>query len=174
MICPNCKKDYRDVPEGNIPGHFYRGDDHFNREERRYGMACTNCGYIAEVIARISGNPYRKKDYQKDNDTLDMFDNDELTFSEFQTMVGKWADKTTAHSTTQSIIHHIKDELMELVITPGSPEEWADIFLLLLHGAHRNGFDLLEEAKKKFDEAKQRKWGEPESKGVSKHIKQRA
>lgn len=154
MICPNCKKDYRDVPTGNIPGHFYRGDDHFNREERRYGMACTNCGYIAEVVARVTGNPYRKKDYLKDTDTLDMFDQDEINFSEFQSVVGKWGEKNFGYGSSQKIIHQVKDNLMDLVVHPSDHTEWAKIFLLLLYSAHINSFDLFDAAKKQFDEIK--------------------
>lgn len=154
MICPNCKKDYRDVNEGTIPGHFYRGDDHFNREERRYGMQCTNCGFIAEVVARVTGNPYRKKDYLKDNDTLDMFDQEELDIGEFQQLVGKWGEKNLGLGSSQKIIHKVKDNLMDLVMHPSSENEWAKIFLLLLYSAHINSFDLLNAAKKQFEEVK--------------------
>lgn len=157
MICPNCKKDYRDVPEGKIPGHFYRGDDHFNKEERRYGMQCTNCGFIGEVVARITGNPYRKKDYIKDNDALDLFDQEEINFNEFQSLVGKWGEKNFGYNGSQKVIHQIKDKLLDLVVRPSDENEWAKIFLLLLYSAHINSFDLFNIAKKQFDELKNHK-----------------
>ncbi len=79
MICPNCKKDYKDVPEGIVPGHFYRSDDHYYKDFRRFGVQCTNCGFIAEMITRATGDPYRKKELNstRDQETIDMFDDDE-------------------------------------------------------------------------------------------------
>lgn len=79
MICPNCKKDYKDVPEGIIPGHFYRSDDHYYKDFRRFGVQCTNCGFIAEMITRATGDPYRKRELSnKDIDTIDMFDDEKI------------------------------------------------------------------------------------------------
>lgn len=78
MICPNCKKDYRDVTEDKVPGHFYRSDDHFCKNYRRFGVYCTNCGFVAEMITRATGDPYRKRDlHKKDLDTINMFNDDD-------------------------------------------------------------------------------------------------
>jgi len=61
VICPFCGKDYRDVPKGKEPSGFYHGDDHFYMRSRRYGYRCGNCGEIAEVIARPTGERYLKR-----------------------------------------------------------------------------------------------------------------
>jgi hypothetical protein len=73
MQCPNCGKDYRDVPEGNVPGHYYRGDEHFGKKERRFGRVCNNCGFCAEFIVKPTGLPYRKREMNDAKDQLDMF-----------------------------------------------------------------------------------------------------
>jgi hypothetical protein len=72
MICPACRKDYRDVPNNEIPGYFYRGDDHYYKEYRRFGIACTNCGFVAEFITKATGLPYHKRPH-RDSSTIDMF-----------------------------------------------------------------------------------------------------
>lgn len=66
MICPNCKKDYKDVPPGKPSGGLFRSDDHFCKKERRYGMMCTNCGFIAEFITKPTGKEYKYKKNEND------------------------------------------------------------------------------------------------------------
>ena len=74
MICPACGKDYKDVPEGEIPGHFYRSDPHFGLKKRRFGMQCTNCGFVAEWFSYPTGEPYHKRSRShRDEDTYEMF-----------------------------------------------------------------------------------------------------
>jgi hypothetical protein len=73
MICPKCKRDYRDVPEGNPIGHFYRSDDHHYKDYRRFGMQCTNCGFVAEMITTATGDPYKKREVKLDPNTINMF-----------------------------------------------------------------------------------------------------
>lgn len=73
MICPNCKKDYKDVPANKPPGHFYRGDDHYYLTSRRFGMVCTNCGFIAEIISKPTGAPYLKRK-TNEPETINMFE----------------------------------------------------------------------------------------------------
>lgn len=53
-----------------------------------------------------------------------------------------------------------------------SAEEAADIYLLLLSFCDRNGRDLQEEARKKFEINKGRKWGPPDAEGVREHIRE--
>lgn len=73
MICPNCKKDYRDVPTDKICGHFYRGDDHYYKDYRRFGMLCINCGFVAEMITTATGDSYKKRKVKSDPNTINMF-----------------------------------------------------------------------------------------------------
>ena len=70
MICPKCLRDYRDPPDGKENGFFYAGDDHFYKKQRRYGLMCTNCGFIAEIIAKPTGRPYRKREQDQPDKIL--------------------------------------------------------------------------------------------------------
>ncbi len=91
-------------------------------------------------------------------------------FSKFQKEVGTWGNETFTKAHPDSIIAHLRREVTELQ-NSHRPEESADCLILLLHHAHRVGYDLLEEAKKKFEIIKKRKWGEPDKEGVVEHIK---
>lgn len=89
----------------------------------------------------------------------------------FQDELGAWGDETFPDGTPETIVNHLCREVLELV-EKHEPEEAADCFLLLLHHAHRSGYDLLEEAKKKFEINKTRKWGKPDKYGVIEHIRE--
>jgi len=74
------------------------------------------------------------------------------------------------------IINHLGDEFIELrentEKSPSRiPNEAADCFILLLQLAHSLDFDLLEEAKKKMETNRKRKWGKPDMYGIIEHIK---
>jgi hypothetical protein len=90
---------------------------------------------------------------------------------EFQRMVGLWADRVMTESTNASICKHLQKEAKELTASY-EPEEAADCFLILLHFAHRNKFDLLVKGKEKHEVNKRRKWGKPDKEGVVEHIEQ--
>lgn len=87
----------------------------------------------------------------------------------FQEEVGTWGDHTFGRSTPQSVLAHLRDELDELTASL-SPEEAADCLLLLLHFAHKRDFSLADEAKRKFAINLSRTWGEPDERGVVRHI----
>ena len=90
--------------------------------------------------------------------------------NDFQTQVGEWADKKFPQSNNKSMTEHLRREVKEL-IDSNEPVEAADCFLILLHHAHKNGYDLLEEAKKKFEIVQNRQYGEPDEMGVVEHIR---
>jgi hypothetical protein len=77
MLCPNCGKDYRDVPDGHAPGLFYRGDEHFGKSERRFGYLCNNCGVVSEFITRPTGFLYLKREQNKEDNQINMFGSSE-------------------------------------------------------------------------------------------------
>ena len=66
----------------------------------------------------------------------------------------------------------MREEIEELSQHPGDPYEAADIFLLLIHHAHANGYDLLTATNKKFEIIKKRKWQKPDENGVVRHVKE--
>jgi len=90
--------------------------------------------------------------------------------TKFQNEVGTWGDKTFPASTPDSIVAHLAREVGELADHHDS-EEASDCLLLLLHHAHREGYDLLAEARIKFEINKKRQWGEPDENGIVEHVR---
>lgn len=88
----------------------------------------------------------------------------------FQQMEGTWADETFPTSTPASILAHLRTEVTELSVSL-EPEEAADCLLLLLHFAHKRGFSLMQEARRKFAINQTRTWGEPNEEGFVEHIR---
>ncbi len=100
-----------------------------------------------------------------------------------QEEVGTWGDMTFPLSTPRSVMAHLADEIVELADEidaftdhPDEPtraalaEEAADCFLLLMHIAHKCRFDLVAAANAKFEKNRQRSWGEPDARGVVRHL----
>ena len=100
-----------------------------------------------------------------------------------QEATGTWGDETFPHSTARSVMDHLKDEIGELdvevdaYLAERSPEgraalaeEAADCYLLLLHIAHKYGFDLEVAATAKLARNRVRTWGEPDARGVVRHV----
>lgn len=89
---------------------------------------------------------------------------------DLQSEVGSWADETFPHSTPETIVFHLRDEVDSELTPEAEPEEAADVLLLLLHYAHKRDFDLISAAQEKFEVNRSRHWGEPDERGVSVHI----
>lgn len=100
----------------------------------------------------------------------------------FQREVGAWADGTFPQSDWHSIITHLRaevDELREAVgqspsyepVSVEARKEAADCLLLLLHFAHKEGFDLVAEARIKHEANMRRTWEtDAGAKGYWKHV----
>jgi hypothetical protein len=101
----------------------------------------------------------------------------------FQKRIGKWADKCFPSSSIRSCICHLDREVMELKnsykfnpwidLETVDLYELVDIYLLLLHISHKQGFDLMKYAKKKHSINKKRKWGKPDKDGVVEHLREK-
>jgi hypothetical protein len=98
------------------------------------------------------------------------------SLKDFQDEVGKWGDETfnsqrnyDAESCVTGMLNHLLKEYYELCDKQNG-DGVADCFILLLHFAHLKGFDLLEEARKKMEINRKRKWGKPDVWGVIEHI----
>lgn len=100
--------------------------------------------------------------------------NEVTLLTNFQEKVGDWSNVTFPTSNDKSRIEHMREEVEELALAPGDPYEAADIFLLLLHHAYVNGYDLMAAANKKFEIIKKRKWQKPDEKGVVRHVKEQS
>lgn len=94
--------------------------------------------------------------------------------------VTTWQEKTFTKATALSIAYHLQEEVKELIsdIEANSDDrrlEYADCFLLLFGAAKADGYsyeDICNLIAEKFEIVKSRKWGEPDAKGVVKHIKE--
>lgn len=86
----------------------------------------------------------------------------------FHTQVNEWQDSTFPWATADSVIAHLKREIKELD-NDRTPEEAADCLLLLIGFANKSGFNLFEEAEKKFRILLDREWAAPDEEGVSEH-----
>lgn len=87
-----------------------------------------------------------------------------------QTEIGSWSDQAFPQATLHSIKKHFEKESKEFVES-GDPSEIADCVLLLMHYAHRQGYNILEEVRKKHEINKTRVWGKPDADGVVEHVR---
>lgn len=97
--------------------------------------------------------------------------------------VGRWAEKTFPQSTLITITTHLGREVKELkdkidglysdidFDEKGIMFELADCLLIIFHLAYRLRANLLKYAYKKYKINKTRKWANPDSEGVSEHIR---
>lgn len=106
-------------------------------------------------------------------------------YANLQSRVGEWAEKTFPKATNMSICNHLVREVRELeeyclvpdkyndsqTLRQEMGSEIADCIQLLYHIAHRNGIDVNREVILKFNENQKRRWNEPDSDGVSEHVK---
>lgn len=100
------------------------------------------------------------------------------TMTDLQQRIGEWGDKTFPRATLHSIHDHLSDEVEELAdnimgdhdYLVGMQEEAADCAILLFQLAHHAGFDLLANVEDKFATNQLRQWGEPDERGVVKHV----
>ncbi len=92
-----------------------------------------------------------------------------------------WQDKTFTEATALSKAEHLWEEVYELLHSvkhqQGATlvgEELADCFILLAGIANKEGFTydtLCDAIERKFAIVQKRIWGEPDEKGVVRHIK---
>jgi hypothetical protein len=93
--------------------------------------------------------------------------------------VTEWQRETFGKATALSKLHHLKEEVEELIsdIENGREEkrfEFADCFILLFGAASSDGMsydDCCDCIDDKFDILKDREWGNPDENGVVKHVK---
>jgi len=94
--------------------------------------------------------------------------------SDLQNEYVTWAVETFPYASSHSIIAHLIDEVKELddanwIGLEELQTEAADCYLLLLHLAHRNGFDLETAARNKFEINKRRSWNTVTDRGYTRH-----
>ena len=96
-------------------------------------------------------------------------------FQKLQDELGQWADKTFGPRTPISLLHHLKEEVIELMETPHDESEWADCLTLLIDSYRlqtgKTTDHLLDACFEKLEINKNRTWQEPDENGVCRHIK---
>jgi hypothetical protein len=112
---------------------------------------------------------------------------------DLQQVICEWGDETFPNGTVDAVLCHFFDEVVELAQAAGMIDdlfsalidrkknqddrprladeslEAADCVMLLLHFAHKRGFNLLDEVVKKFEINKTRTWEQPDERGVVRH-----
>jgi NTP pyrophosphatase (non-canonical NTP hydrolase) len=88
----------------------------------------------------------------------------------FQEEVAAWGEATFGEGTPDSLLAHLILEVRELWDSH-EPEEAADVLLLLLHFAQKQGFSLFEQAERKLTVIRGRVWGTPNADGVVEHVR---
>lgn len=97
--------------------------------------------------------------------------------------LAEWQTITFPKSDMISKLYHLKEEVAELILELECEDwnykrvesEYADCFLLLLGSADKMGYsigDIVQFMKNKLEVNRKRKWGEEDSNGVVKHIKE--
>ena len=85
------------------------------------------------------------------------------TLDECQDDIGAWGDATFPHSTIDTVMAHLAEEVAEFFDDwragrETQEEEAADVLLLLLHYAHKRGFSLRARAAEKMALNRARRW----------------
>ena len=94
-------------------------------------------------------------------------------WDEFQEDTQAWARQVFPDQTLSGKFAHLMDELIEITENPDDRSEWADALILLLDAAALAGHtaeQLLDAAIEKMAVNRERQWGEPDERGVVRHL----
>lgn len=93
---------------------------------------------------------------------------------QLQDSIEEWSDPTFGYNRPpSSSLHHMAEEVKELIKEPLDRMEYADVMMLLLDSARRAGIkadDLVDATYEKLAINKSRKWGKPNEHGYVKHV----
>lgn len=90
-----------------------------------------------------------------------------------QNEIADFTDRAFGQATPVSKLHHLAEEVQELIETPEDRLEWADCMILLIDAAKKAGYDmndLYQAVQDKMEINKKRKWGAPDENGVVRHL----
>ncbi|RMF58299.1 MAG: DUF550 domain-containing protein [Calditrichaeota bacterium] len=92
--------------------------------------------------------------------------------NDIQNEVAHWADEAFPESNDDTILSHFREEVGEFLDNP-SPEEAADVVMILMHYAQRHGWNLLDECARKLEVNKARTWSKrPTDAGHYTHVEE--
>lgn len=99
-------------------------------------------------------------------------------WQDLQDEIAEFTDRVFGHQKTcVPKLHHLREEVGELIEEPHDHLEWADCMILLIDAAKKNGMqmdDLFSYVQEKMEINKTRTWGEPDENGVRRHVKDAA
>jgi predicted house-cleaning noncanonical NTP pyrophosphatase (MazG superfamily) len=99
----------------------------------------------------------------------------EIRWQSLQDELHEWTVKMFGNPTDpKPSLHHLKEEVNELIADHQSAEEWADCFIILIHSAKKAGLNMSQIywfIKDKHRINKSRKWSSPDENGVCYHLK---
>ena len=91
---------------------------------------------------------------------------------EVQTNIAAWADTVFPHRTVNDALTKlVMEEIPELLLDP-SPEELADVLVLVLDVAHLMGVDIQQAVHDKMEINRKRRWIINAKTGLLNHIKE--
>lgn len=74
-----------------------------------------------------------------------------------QSRIGKWHRRTFGqYCSRKRLFDKLAEEFAEFIGSCGEPSEAADIVIVLMAHASRNGYDLMQEVERKFSEVSKR------------------
>ena len=106
-------------------------------------------------------------------DAFDLNTNRWSRWDEFQQNTQAWALEVFPGQTISGKFAHLMEELIEITENPDDTSEWADALILLLDAAALAGHtaeQLLDAAIEKMAVNRGRQWGEPDERGVIRHL----
>ena len=96
-------------------------------------------------------------------------------WQDLQNEIAAFTDKTFGHQKSAvPKLHHLREEVGELIEAPHDRLEWADCMILLMDAAKKNGYqmdDLCTFVQEKMEINRGRTWGDPDENGVRRHVK---
>lgn len=112
------------------------------------------------------GNPMNPVSFFVCNNLFDPQDQqtafiENLSLQKLEDVRSKWAAKTFPSATTQSALHHLKEEIKEVEADPTDVMEYADMLMLVMEAARLSGFsadDILKAFAQKHEINKSRIW----------------
>lgn len=96
-------------------------------------------------------------------------------WQDIQNDIAAFTDSVFGKSNPVSKLHHLREEVDELIEDVNDTHEWADCVILLIDAAKKAGHDmddLYSFVQEKMKINKNRKWGAPDENGVVRHVKE--
>lgn len=85
--------------------------------------------------------------------------------------VNAWQAETFPRATPASVVEHLRREVAELIVDPTNTSELADVVFLAVGLAYELDVDLMTIVADKLAVNRARTWGQPDSQGVTEHVR---